>query len=127
MTHKEAIQAMLNGATLKFCYDTPIAYANNYLRYDENMRAFVNADGEREDINDLDLTLYSIKPKRWRSEGYEKYFYILDTGVVWSTSEQRFSTDNERYEMGNYFKTKEEAEAAVVALRKFWKEHRGES
>ena len=124
MTHKEAIQAMLDGETLQFKMSNYVPNdANNYLRYDENLSLFVNTDDEEADINDLDLTMYRIKPKRWRADKGKIYWYINSWGNVDTYIEDNMELDMSMFELGNYFKTKEEAEAAVVALRKFWKEY----
>jgi len=63
----------------------------------------------------LDGTSYEIKPKRWRNkEG--KYWHIgMDMGHTYSTvgDDDDCGIDRARYAQGNYFKTQEEAEAAI--------------
>ena len=50
--------------------------------------------------------------KRWRAE-HKKIYYNLNTClIVDSTSEYYSDGDNLRYQVGNYFQTKEEAEQA---------------
>ena len=71
------------------------------------------------------------KPKRWRAkssagvavseceEHWEdySYWYISSDGVVAQEEEMNCKADNLRYELGNYFRTKEEAEQDVEAVR----------
>ena len=48
---------------------------------------------------------------RWRAEAeIGKYYYIDDFGEIGYTLEEGDDCDNFRYNTGNYFKTKEEAE-----------------
>lgn len=61
-------------------------------------------------------------PKRWRAERGEKHFSILSTGGVGSFSEYYDKFDNDRYDLGNYFKTKEQAQKVVDSKewQEFW-------
>ena len=61
-------------------------------------------------------------PKRWRAEKGGIYWFI-DTdfsGKVRDLWDQRSTDENVRYNLGNYFKTLEEAEKVKVELDKFW-------
>ena len=59
--------------------------------------------------------------KRWRAEEGEYYYYIsLDLGIIKTKSYSNDDFEDERYNLGNYFKTKEEAEKVKVELDKFW-------
>lgn len=64
---------------------------------------------EREQL--INLIEKSNKPKkRWRAEK-DKIYYFIDSGLtVVSDIDNNFVTDNKRYKIGNYFKTKKEAE-----------------
>ena len=71
------------------------------------------------------------KPKRWRAkssagvavsecEGHWEdysYWYITSDGVIAQEEEMNCKADNLRYKLGNYFRTKEEAEQAAEAVR----------
>ena len=71
------------------------------------------------------------KPKRWRAksssgvpvsecEGYWEdysYWYITSDGVIAQDEEMNCNADNLRYELGNYFRTEEEALQAAEAVR----------
>ena len=61
-------------------------------------------------------------PKRWRAEIGKKHFSILSTGGVGSFSEYYDKFDNDRYDLGNYFKTKEQAQKVVDSKewQEFW-------
>ena len=62
-------------------------------------------------------------PKRWRAKQGEIYFFInsnckIDTTKNYINDWDKF--DDINYELGNYFKTKEEAEKVKEELDKFW-------
>ena len=48
-------------------------------------------------------------PKRWRAEKEKEYFFITGTSEITTDEEYYSEADDGRYELGNYFKTKEEA------------------
>ena len=77
----------------------------------ENIKNMVEAINEK----------YGI-PKRWRAEIGKKHFSILSTGGVGSFSEYYDKFDNDRYDLGNYFKTKEQAQKVVGSQewQNFW-------
>ena len=58
--------------------------------------------------------------KRWRAERYGEYFYIGETGLVRVDKDNFSYGDDMLYNLGNYFKTKEEAERVKEELDKFW-------
>lgn len=59
-------------------------------------------------------------PKRWRAERGEKYFLVSASGLIEFRIETDGPYDNLKYNLGNYFKTKEEAEKVKIELDKFW-------
>ena len=61
-------------------------------------------------------------PKRWRAEQKKGYFYIHSNGLVDETMESYKTMDNQRYELGNYFKTEEEAQKIIDSKewQEFW-------
>ena len=59
-------------------------------------------------------------PKRWRGERSDKYFSIFGDSEISKVTDNYFPEDQRRYEWGNYFKTKEEAEKVKEELDKFW-------
>ena len=72
---------------------------------------------------DIDLFLYKINcinekygiPKRWRAEENNSYYTIFGENI-----EKKSFADDNFYNLGNYFKTEEEAEKVKKELDKFW-------
>ena len=64
--------------------------------------------------------------KRWRAEKGGIYWFIdIDfSGKVRDLWDQRSSDENTRYNLGNYFKTKEIAQKVKEELDKFWEKVR---
>ncbi len=66
-----------------------------------------------------------VEEIRWRAKNRENYYFYWDMNMVAAT-ECGHTTDNSRYNSGNYFRTKEQAERAKPYLQKaldeFWKE-----
>lgn len=58
--------------------------------------------------------------KRWRGKRSDKYFTIFGDNEIAETTDNYFLEDQRRYELGNYFKTEEEAEKVKIELDKFW-------
>lgn len=60
--------------------------------------------------------------ERWRADEDEKYFYIGSGGQAWSVGEEFCDEDNDNYELGNYFQTKEEAQKVIDSKewQEFW-------
>ena len=54
-------------------------------------------------------------PKRWRAEKNNRYYTIFGENI-----EKKSLADNKFYNLGNYFKTKEEAQKVKEELDKFW-------
>ena len=70
-----------------------------------------------------------VEKIRWRASNMERYYFIGSVGTIVSDSEDYWSMDNDRYEFGNYFRTKEQVEEAAKrvkeTLRKYHEEIRG--
>ena len=99
-------------------YGTP---ERNY--FFENNRLMSEEEKEKliEIVNKINEK-YGI-PKRWRAKQGEIYFFInsnckIDTTKNYINDWDKF--DDINYELGNYFKTKEEAEKVKEELDKFW-------
>lgn len=67
-------------------------------------------------INELQKELENLKNlpnyKRWRAKKGEEYFYLLPGSALSIDNENWYDCDNWRFDIWNYFKTKEEAEQA---------------
>lgn len=66
----------------------------------------------------IKATAERIKPLTWRAEQGAGYYTVSNTIVVMKMYDVRDVFDNKRYENGNYFKTKEEAEIAAEKIKK---------
>ncbi|PIK19783.1 hypothetical protein [Prevotella intermedia] len=58
-----------------------------------------------------------VEKIRWRAGHKCRYFYIDSCIRIGSSADFRYTEDEERWEVGNYFQTKEEAEEVVKILR----------
>ena len=59
-------------------------------------------------------------PKRFKPEHCEKYYFILSDGYVISKLNFMHIEDKSRYDLGNCFKTEEDAQKVKEELDKFW-------
>lgn len=71
--------------------DVPFITENKYLKDIEEKVRLINEK-------------YGI-PKRWRAEKSSWYFYIDHLGVIINTVDEYHHLDNQRFMIGNYFKT----------------------
>lgn len=62
-------------------------------------------------------TTDSPKPKRWRAEEKKKYWIVQNDGTVVEEDEYQDDVDDARYNIGNYFRTREEAEEMAVKFK----------
>lgn len=83
---------------------------------------------EKEKVLDIGVVkiddVWSVWHKRWRAEGVEKYYFLNNESEIQNTWECKTKEDEARYNLGNYFKTEEEAEKVKVELNKFWEKVR---
>lgn len=64
-------------------------------------------------------SIYGI-PYRWRARPHERFFCISENGEISTTQDDYESYKDSFYELGNYFKTEEEAQKVINS--KEWKE-----
>ena len=84
------------------CYSNiPFLIRNEII---EHLEEIVNKINEK----------YGI-PKRWRAEENNCYYTIFGENI-----EKKSLADDKFYNLGNYFKTKEEAQKVKEELDKFW-------
>ena len=72
---------------------------------------------------------YGIR-KRWRANKYDHYHFLGNVFEIQESVEMEFVEDIERYQNGNYFRTKEEAEEYrdyIVKKSLEWHEKRDEN
>lgn len=58
-----------------------------------------------------------VKPKRWRAEYDREYWFVGDAFQVHKAFEFCNIYDDTRYEAGNYFQTKEQAEVVAKKIK----------
>lgn len=68
-------------------------------------------------INELEEKEITKSGKRWRGVKDRFYWYIEGDCEVYGEYEKDDDYDNARYEIGNYFRTKEEAKEAVEKMK----------
>ena len=59
-------------------------------------------------------------PKRWRAGVNDYYYTIFGENIIVNAKDEKTLTDNILYEIGNYFKTEEDAQKVKKELDKFW-------
>nr|DAM65302.1 MAG TPA: hypothetical protein [Caudoviricetes sp.] len=68
-----------------------------------------------------------VEKVRWRAEKYESYYFVRTVFDIGRATEVGWEEDNDNYNLGNYFRTREQAQAAAEAikdvLRKFHEEN----
>ena len=70
-------------------------------------------------------TAIELKPKTWKAkEGYS-YYYVDTTLVVNETTDEGYTSDRERYDVGNYFEFRDEAQAFADKLKEIFRKERG--
>lgn len=62
------------------------------------------------------------KPKCWRAEYGGEYFFVTSHGKVRAAIDYKYDYDTNRYNFGNYFKTKEQAKKALGRMKEVLKE-----
>ena len=119
-----------NTRILKRNTDTEYSRSYNFPSWDFiNKKLYTYGDEKYDNLiftvprEDIDLFLDKINcinekygiPKRWRAEENNSYYTIFGENI----GKKSFADDN-FYNLGNYFKTKEEAEKVKEELDKFW-------
>lgn len=61
-------------------------------------------------------------PKKWRAKKGEEYWYINNSGDIICGTETYWIGDDEKYNFGNYFQTKEEAEKKLEKIKQILSE-----
>lgn len=84
---------------------------------------YVNKRKQATWVNAIHSELFNIvELPRWRAETKRGIYYFIDsTGHADLSYEEFDEVDDERYEFGNYFKTKEEAELYAKKVHEIFK------
>ena len=89
---------------------------------DSEINIYYVDNGEVKLVDEIHSILFDIvELPRWRAEKDEKYYYVSDTVSISATEDSRWGRDDKRYEIGNYFKTKEEAESYAEKICEIFK------
>lgn len=104
---REIIQAYERGEVIEWRYSYERSFKYSLSK---------EACGEECDFDFINR-VYRIKPNRWRAEKDNGYYYILSYGDVNLSFDVYGTTDKNRYSIGNYFHTKEQAEKAIELLK----------
>lgn len=67
---------------------------------------------------DWDAEKKQVVDWKWEPKEGDDYYYIDNDGDIWSDTWDECPIDDDRYDFGNCFKTKEEAEAAAERVKK---------
>lgn len=68
-----------------------------------------------------------VEKIRWRAKNGEKYYVVNNFGHVVADKESGFDIDRLRWEFGNYFRTRKQAEKAAEAVRETLKKFHEEN
>lgn len=68
------------------------------------------SEKEREQLLELIERSNNSAKRRWRGERHNHYYFISGAGGIGRGREDKVTYDSNRYQLGNYFKTEEEAE-----------------
>lgn len=83
---------------------------------------YVNKQKQATWVNAIHSELFNIvELPQWRAKKEQFYYYISDSCKVHWDREIQDILDDSRYECGNYFKTKEEAESYAEKIREIFK------
>jgi len=55
-----------------------------------------------------------MKPKRWRAEKYNSFYYVNSEGEIIKLVDYYNNNDNAWYRVGNYFRTEEDAKRSLI-------------
>jgi putative uncharacterized protein FNV0866 len=101
------------------CYDLYINSENDCFTIKNNL------------VESLEIFLQEFNEKygfikRWRVEKGKKYYFLNTECEIRNIWEDKTKEDETRYNLGNYFKTEEEAQKVKEELDKFWEKVRAE-
>nr|DAF45751.1 MAG TPA: hypothetical protein [Siphoviridae sp. ctxYv12] len=87
----------------------------------ENMEDYILIDDqEKTDLEKFIDYVNKKYRKRWRAKIGDCYYSISQRNLVFCSKEEERMLDTDLYNLGNYFKTEEEAERVILELDNFW-------
>lgn len=86
---------------------------------DENGKKYEEFSSEWPDGSTLIIAVpvQPIESTRWRAEEGKYYWYLARNSDVESWGDDRHEIDDELYELGNYFRTEQEANAVAESFK----------
>lgn len=107
--------------------DSDYWHANIYYRYDEETKQHLCIGSSwkycipYKGNEHLLGTKDSPQPKRWRAKKNCEYYYINSRVEVFADIEECTVVDDEHFNIGNYFRTREEAEKVSEKFKEILK------
>jgi hypothetical protein len=74
---------------------------------------------------ELDFDKQVVVKKRWRAY-YNEEYYFIEYVEVKTFVEKYDELDDKLYEMGNYFRTREQAEKVAKEIREIFEKHKND-
>lgn len=74
----------------------------------------------------IDYDKKEIRNKRCREEINGIYYHIGENGIVIKDMEFYIKSDDNRYEIGNYFRTREQAESVAKEVKAIFEKHKND-
>lgn len=118
--------------SVKDCYYTVYINGISYI-YNKNDISEASEDEKNKiqkflDDNNLviDYEKKEIRKKRWRAYCGSGYYYINSVNKIETENEYGDDVDDDRYFLGNYFRTREQAEQAAREIRAIFEKHKND-
>lgn len=92
------------------------------LSIDKYPRLLHYIDNFNYDVIDFNNLPKRQEPKRWRAEKGETYYIITSNFEIENYCEENEVIDDEAYNSGNYFQTKEQAQEVADKLKEYFKQ-----
>ena len=73
----------------------------------------------KQELQEFIDPLNTMEAERGRAAKSERYWHISDVGMIRFTIDERYDSDDYRYECGNYYPTEEDATRAEKQIRLF--------
>ena len=73
----------------------------------------------KQELQEFIDSLNTMEAERGRTAKSERYWHISDVGMIRFTIDERYDSDDYRYEIGNYYPTEEDAIRAEKQIRLF--------
>lgn len=83
----------------------------------EKSRVLKNIEKRNKRIAEIEEEIKALENKKWKPKFCDTYYSINTNGVVVSSVNDGFYINKERFIIGNYFKTEEEAEFEIERLK----------